>query len=100
MKLLRYGNPGQELPGILDASGNIRSLKGIVDDTAGGALAPPGLDKLRKLDLSSLPLVQKGTRIGPPVGRVGKFIGIGLNYSEHAAETGAPVPTEPVMFMK
>jgi 2-keto-4-pentenoate hydratase/2-oxohepta-3-ene-1,7-dioic acid hydratase in catechol pathway len=100
MKLLRIGTPGQEQPGILDSAGNIRSLKGIVDDIAGDTLSAAGLDKLRKLDLSSLPIVEKGTRIGPCVTRVGKFIGIGLNYSEHAAETGAPVPAEPVMFMK
>jgi 2-keto-4-pentenoate hydratase/2-oxohepta-3-ene-1,7-dioic acid hydratase in catechol pathway len=100
MKLLRYGPAGQEQPGILDSAGNIRSLKGIVDDIAGDALSAAGLDKLRKLDLNSLPLVEKVTRIGPCVGRVGKFIGIGLNYSEHAAETGAKVPDEPVMFMK
>jgi 2-keto-4-pentenoate hydratase/2-oxohepta-3-ene-1,7-dioic acid hydratase in catechol pathway len=100
MKLLRYGPAGQERPGILDSAGNIRSLKGIVDDIAGDALSAAGLDKLRKLDLNSLPLVEKVTRIGPCVGRVGKFIGIGLNYSEHAAETGAKVPDEPVMFMK
>jgi 2-keto-4-pentenoate hydratase/2-oxohepta-3-ene-1,7-dioic acid hydratase in catechol pathway len=100
MKLLRFGPAGQEQPGILDSAGQIRSLKGIVDDIAGDTLSAAGLDKLRKLDLSSLPLVEKGTRIGPCVGRVGKFIGIGLNYSEHAAETGAQVPAEPVMFMK
>lgn len=100
MKLLRYGNRGQEQPGILDSAGNIRSLQGLVDDIAGDTLSAAGLDKLRKLDLTALPLVEKGTRIGPPVGRVGKFIGIGLNYSEHAAETGAAIPTEPVMFMK
>lgn len=100
MKLIRYGAPGQEQPGILDAAGHIRSLKGVVDDIAGETLSPAGLDKLRKLDRESLPHVDKPTRIGPCVGRVGKFIGIGLNYSEHAAETGAKVPTEPVMFMK
>jgi 2-keto-4-pentenoate hydratase/2-oxohepta-3-ene-1,7-dioic acid hydratase in catechol pathway len=100
MKLLRYGAPGQEQPGILDSAGNIRSLKGIVDDIAGDTLSPAGLDKLRKIDLNALPQVEQGTRIGPCVARVGKFIGIGLNYSEHAAETGASVPTEPVMFMK
>ncbi len=100
MKLLRYGAPGQEHPGILDSAGHIRSLKGIVDDIAGDTLSAAGLDKLRRLDLNSLPLVDKPTRLGPCVGRVGKFIGIGLNYSEHAAETGAQIPAEPVMFMK
>jgi len=123
MKLLRYGPAGKEQPGILDSAGQIRSLAGIVDDIAGDALSAASLDKLRKLDLESLPRVgppSRGgleaasndpvarsknsgsplTRIGPCVGRVGKFMCIGLNYSEHAAETGAQVPTEPVLFMK
>ena len=100
MKILRYGVPGHEQPGILDSNGRIRSLVGVVDDIAGDALWPASLDKLRTLDPEKLPLVDAGTRIGPCVGRVGKFIAIGLNYSEHAAETGAKVPDEPVMFMK
>jgi 2-keto-4-pentenoate hydratase/2-oxohepta-3-ene-1,7-dioic acid hydratase in catechol pathway len=100
MKLLRYGPPGQEQPGILDSAGQIRSLTGVVDDIAGDVLSSAGLDKLRRLDLESLPPVDKSVRLGPCVGRVGKFIAIGLNYSEHAAETGAKVPDEPVMFMK
>ena len=100
MKLLRYGAPGQEQPGILDSDGKIRSLRGIVDDIAGAALADASLEMLRKLDLASLPLVEGPVRIGPCVGRTGKFIAIGLNYSEHAAETGAKLPDEPVMFMK
>jgi 2-keto-4-pentenoate hydratase/2-oxohepta-3-ene-1,7-dioic acid hydratase in catechol pathway len=78
----------------------MRSLEGVVDDIAGDTLSPDSLDKLAALNLDSLPLVDAGTRIGPCVGRVGKFIAIGLNYSEHAAETGAKVPDEPVMFMK
>jgi 2-keto-4-pentenoate hydratase/2-oxohepta-3-ene-1,7-dioic acid hydratase in catechol pathway len=117
MKLLRYGARNHEQPGVLDSAGHIRSLQGIVDDIAGDTLSPAGLDKLRKLDLASLPLVDspsrggqesaarlaaptESVRLGPCVGRVGKFIGIGLNYSEHAAETGAKIPDEPVMFMK
>jgi 2-keto-4-pentenoate hydratase/2-oxohepta-3-ene-1,7-dioic acid hydratase in catechol pathway len=100
MKLLRYGNPGQEQPGVLDSAGQIRSLKGIVDDIAGDVLTPAGLDKLRKLDLQTLPAVDKSVRIGPCVGRVGKFLAIGLNYREHAAETGSKVPDEPVVFTK
>jgi ureidoglycolate lyase len=100
MKLLRYGAQGREQPGVLDTAGRIRSLEGIVDDIAGSALSEGGLNKLRALDLEKLPLVESNVRIGPCVGRVGKFIAIGLNYSEHAAETGAKVPDEPVMFMK
>jgi ureidoglycolate lyase len=100
MKLLRFGDRGQERPGILDSNGRIRSLEGIVGDIAGDALSPAGLNKLAALNLENLPLVDAGTRIGPCVGRVGKFIAIGLNYSEHAAETNAKVPDEPVMFMK
>jgi 2-keto-4-pentenoate hydratase/2-oxohepta-3-ene-1,7-dioic acid hydratase in catechol pathway len=100
MKLLRHGPPGQERPGILDASGRIRSLEGIIDDIAGDALSPASLSKLAALNPEKLTLVDAATRIGPCVGRVGKFLAIGLNYSEHAAETNAKVPAEPVMFMK
>ena len=104
MKLLRYGAPGQEQPGILDTTGNIRSLSGVVDDLAGNALSPASLDKLRQLDVEKLPLVPRSSllapRLGPPVARTGKFMCIGLNYSEHAAQTGAAIPTEPILFMK
>ncbi|HEX3599285.1 MAG TPA: fumarylacetoacetate hydrolase family protein [Lacipirellulaceae bacterium] len=100
MKLLRFGQPGKEQPGILDSAGNIRSLAGIIDDLAGDALSPASLDKLRSLDLSKLPLVDKSTRLGPPVAGTGKMMCIGLNYSEHAAETGAAIPKEPILFMK
>lgn len=100
MKLLRYGSAGQEQPGILDSAGNIRSLTGIIPDVAGDALSPASLDKLRSLDLNKLPLVDKSSHLGPCVGSIGKFMCIGLNYSEHAAETGAAVPTEPILFMK
>jgi 2-keto-4-pentenoate hydratase/2-oxohepta-3-ene-1,7-dioic acid hydratase in catechol pathway len=100
MKLVRYGTAGQEQPGILDSEGRIRSLKGIIDDVAGAALSSVSLNKLGKLDLESLPLVDKPNRIGPCVGRVGKFLAIGLNYREHADETGAQIPAEPVVFTK
>ena len=100
MKLLRYGATGKEKPGMLDSKGKIRSLVGVVDDIAGDALSAASLDKLRTLDPEKLPPVDTPVRIGPCVAGVGKFIGIGLNYSEHAAETGAKVPDEPVMFMK
>jgi 2-keto-4-pentenoate hydratase/2-oxohepta-3-ene-1,7-dioic acid hydratase in catechol pathway len=100
MKLLRYGPAGKELPGILDSNGRVRSLVNVVEDIAGELLSSATFDQLRQLELDTLPLVEEPVRIGPCVGRVGKFIGIGLNYSEHAAETGAKVPEEPVMFMK
>src|SRR5882724_8734665 len=100
MKLLRYGAVGQEQPGVLDREGRIRSLRGVVDDIAGATLSAASLAKLRAIDPSSLPLVEGPVRIGPCVGRVGKFMCIGLNYAEHAAETGAKIPDEPVLFMK
>jgi 2-keto-4-pentenoate hydratase/2-oxohepta-3-ene-1,7-dioic acid hydratase in catechol pathway len=100
MKLLRFGPHGKEQPGILDAAGRIRSLAGVVDDFTGDTLSPSSFEKLRTLNPESLPLVEQPVRIGPCVGRVGKFIAIGLNYSEHAAETNAKVPEEPVVFMK
>jgi 2,4-diketo-3-deoxy-L-fuconate hydrolase len=100
MKLLRFGESGHEKPGILDDSGDIRSLEGVVDDIAGDMLDAASLDKMKALDLTTLPLVPKGTRIGPCVGRVGKFICIGLNYSDHAAESGMTLPDEPEVFTK
>ncbi|MSP50269.1 MAG: FAA hydrolase family protein [Alphaproteobacteria bacterium] len=100
MKLLRYGPPGQEKPGLLDRSGRIRDLCGQIADLKGSALGPRGLDRLRALDPESLPAVDGKPRLGPPVGRVGKFICIGLNYSDHAAETGAAIPKEPIIFIK
>src|SRR5690242_4068499 len=100
MKLLRYGQPGKEKPGLLDKSNQIRDLSGIVLDLAGEALTPDSLKRIAALDPASLPLVSGTPRIGPCVGRVGKFICIGLNYSDHAAESGMKVPTEPVVFMK
>jgi 2-keto-4-pentenoate hydratase/2-oxohepta-3-ene-1,7-dioic acid hydratase in catechol pathway len=100
VKLLRYGPPGRESPGILDANGRIRSLDGVVGDLSGEAISPAGLEILRALDPLRLPLVEGPVRLGPCVAGVGKFICIGLNYGDHAAETGAQVPSEPVMFMK
>ena len=100
MKLLRYGPKGFERPGLLDADGRIRDLSGVVDDIAGEALIPEGLAKLRALDAAALPRIDDAPRIGACVGRVGKFVCIGLNYSDHAAETGAQVPAEPVVFGK
>ncbi len=100
MKLLRHGPPGREQPGIVDPAGRIRSLVGIVDDLRGDALAPPSLEILRKLDPMRLPLVEGPVRLGPCVAGTGKFICIGLNYADHAKETGVEVPSEPVMFMK
>jgi 2-keto-4-pentenoate hydratase/2-oxohepta-3-ene-1,7-dioic acid hydratase in catechol pathway len=100
MKLLRYGPVGQEKPGLLDAQGRIRDLSAQIPDIAGAALSPEGLDALRALDPESLPLVAGDPRLGPCVAGTGKFICIGLNYSDHAAETGATVPPEPIIFMK
>jgi 2-keto-4-pentenoate hydratase/2-oxohepta-3-ene-1,7-dioic acid hydratase in catechol pathway len=100
MKLIRYGAAGAERPGVVDSNGVIRDLSGAVADVAGPALLPDSLDRLRSLDLEQLPEVAQPVRLGPCVGRVGKFIGIGLNYSDHAAESGMAVPKEPVVFMK
>jgi 2-keto-4-pentenoate hydratase/2-oxohepta-3-ene-1,7-dioic acid hydratase in catechol pathway len=100
MKLVRYGAPGREKPGMLDADGRIRDLSRIVPDIAGEALAPRSIAKLRKLKPATLPLVRGTPRLGPCVGRVGNFIAIGLNYSDHAAEAGMPVPKEPIFFNK
>ncbi|MDR6775352.1 fumarylacetoacetate hydrolase family protein [Azospirillum sp. BE72] len=100
MKLLRYGPPGQEKPGMLDAEGRIRDLSAHLDDIAGAALLPDGLDRLRAIDPATLPLVEGNPRLGPCVGRVGKMVCIGLNFSDHAAETGMAVPPEPIIFMK
>ena len=100
MKLVRYGKPGAEKPGILDQDGTIRSLEGVVADIAGDALSDAGLAKIRGADRSSLPKVPDGVRFGPCVAGTGKFICVGLNYADHAAESGAAVPPEPVLFMK
>lgn len=100
MKLLRYGPKGQEKPGLLDNNGKIRDLSGVIADVNGSALSAESVARLRSLDLSRLPLVSGEPRLGPCVGSVGKFIGIGLNYADHAAETGAAIPKEPVVFNK
>lgn len=100
MKLLRYGTPGQERPGLLDAEGRIRDLSAVIPDLAGDALLPASLARLRALAWRDLPLVSGTPRLGPCVARTGKFICIGLNYADHAAESGMPAPAEPVVFMK
>jgi 2-keto-4-pentenoate hydratase/2-oxohepta-3-ene-1,7-dioic acid hydratase in catechol pathway len=100
MKLLRYGPVGQEKPGLLDRNGQIRDLSGVVRDIDGEALAPASLDRLRRLDAATLPLVSGTPRIGPCVGSVSKIVAIGLNYRLHAQEAGMPIPTEPIFFMK
>ena len=100
MKLLRFGKPGAEKPGLLDSGGQLRDLSAVLTDIAGSSLLPGSLDKLRQLNPATLPLVSGSPRLGPCVGFVGKFICIGLNYSDHAAESGMAVPAEPVVFMK
>jgi 2-keto-4-pentenoate hydratase/2-oxohepta-3-ene-1,7-dioic acid hydratase in catechol pathway len=100
MKLLRYGPAGVEKPGVLDADGAIRDLSGAVADISGDALLPDSIEKLKAIDPASLPKVDGSPRIGACVGNVGKFMCIGLNYSDHAAETGGEVPSEPILFMK
>lgn len=104
MKLLRYGAPGAEKPGLLDTSGRVRDLSHLVADIAGDTLRHDGLTALRDLDETSLPLVagvpEEDLRLGPCVGGVGKFICIGLNCADHAEEAGMPIPPEPVIFNK
>jgi len=100
MKLVRFGPKGKEKPGLLDENEQIRDLSGHIDDVAGDVLLPKGLAKLSKLDPAKLPLVKGTPRLGPCVGHVRNFIGIGLNYSDHAYEAGLDVPKEPVTFFK
>lgn len=100
MKLVRYGVAGHELPGVLDLEGKIRDLSAVIPDVSGTTISPGGLEHLRAIDPAKLPVVPGDPRIGPCVSGVGKFICIGLNYSDHAAESGMAVPTEPVVFMK
>lgn len=100
VKLVRWGSAGQEKPGLIDADGNVRDLSGEVGDIAGDVLLPDGMARLAALDPASLPKVDGDPRLGPCVADVGKVIAIGLNYSDHAAETGMEVPPEPVVFMK
>src|SRR5262245_24505661 len=100
MKLVRFGPRGREKPGIVDSKGGIRDLSKVVPDIAGDALSPKGLAKIRKTAVDKLPLVRGKPRLGACVGGVGNFIAIGLNYSDHAAETGAAIPKEPIIFNK
>ncbi|WP_170470105.1 fumarylacetoacetate hydrolase family protein [Ruegeria arenilitoris] len=100
MKLLRYGAKGAEKPGILASDGSVRDLSGVIDDISGDTLGDTVLEKLRATDVDSLPVVDGDPRIGPCVGNVGKFICIGLNYADHAAESGMDLPAEPVIFFK
>src|SRR6516165_10714864 len=100
MKLVRFGASGREKPGMLDAQGRVRDLSKVVPDIASAALSPSGLTKLRKLKPEKLPLVRGTPRLGPCVGNVGNFIAIGLNYADHAAEAGMPIPKEPIIFNK
>ena len=100
MKLLRFGPSGQEKPGILDRDGRIRDLSGTVSDIGPDAISPASLDKLRRIDPATLPAVAGTPRIGPCVARVSKLLCVGLNYRLHAQETGAPIPKEPILFLK
>ncbi|MCR9156810.1 MAG: fumarylacetoacetate hydrolase family protein [Rhodobacteraceae bacterium] len=104
MKLLRYGAPGTEKPGLLDAAGRVRDLSAVIADIGGDALRPEGIAALQKLDPESLPLVdgtpQEDLRLGACVGNIGKYICIGLNYADHAEEAGMPIPEEPIIFNK
>ncbi len=100
MKLVRFGEAGHEKPGLVDSQGQIRDLSGIVPDIVGAALSPDSLSRLRGLDVATLPLAPAGQRLGPCVGQTRNFIAIGLNYADHAAETGAPIPAEPIIFNK
>ena len=100
MKLVRFGPPGAERPGLVTADGSIADLSGVIPDLAGAALSPGSLKELASVDFAKLPKAPAGARLGACVGGVGKFIAIGLNYADHAAETGAKIPAEPIVFMK
>lgn len=100
MKLVRYGQPGQEKPGLIDAQGALRDLSGVVGDIDAAAIAPAALARLAQLDAAGLPRVEGAVRYGCPVNGVGKIVCVGLNYADHAAESGLPVPAEPVLFLK
>ena len=100
MKLLRFGPSGAEKPGLIDAQGRLRDLSGVVADITGATLSDAALDRLRALDPATLPLVPEGVRYGPCVAGVGKFLCIGLNYADHAAEANLPLPSEPILFTK
>jgi 2,4-didehydro-3-deoxy-L-rhamnonate hydrolase len=100
MKLVRYGNPGKEKPGLIDAEGKLRDLSAVVKDIDAAQLSPAALAKISKVKTDKLPLVKGKPRFGSPIANVGKFIAIGLNYTDHAEESGMPIPAEPVVFMK
>jgi 2-keto-4-pentenoate hydratase/2-oxohepta-3-ene-1,7-dioic acid hydratase in catechol pathway len=100
MRLVRYGRPGKEKPGLFDDEGRLRDLSGVIADIDGALLNDRALRKLAKVDVKTLPLVRGNPRLGVPVKGVGKFIGIGMNYADHVAETGSAMPTEPVFFTK
>ena len=100
MKLLRYGPKGQEKPGLMDATGTIRDLSGIIADITPDVLSPAGLAKIAAIDPASLPAVEGSPRYGVPINGVRKFIAVGLNFADHAAESNLPIPTEPVLFTK
>ena len=100
MKLVRYGRPGKEKPGLIDDQGRVRDLSSVIDDLDTTQLSDKSLARLAKLKPAALPLVRGKPRFGVPIAGVGKFIGIGLNYSDHAAEAGMPIPAEPIVFMK
>ena len=100
MKLVRYGKPGKERPGLIDAAGKLRDLSEIIDDIHGETLSPRVLGRLAKIRAEALPAVRGKPRLGPCVGKVGNFVAVGLNYADHAAETGMPIPKEPIMFNK
>jgi 2-keto-4-pentenoate hydratase/2-oxohepta-3-ene-1,7-dioic acid hydratase in catechol pathway len=100
MKLVRFGPPGQEKPGLVDTDGTIRDLSGVVSDIDGTTLSRQSLDRLRAMDAKSLPAAPAGARIGPCVGNVRNFIAVGLNFADHAAETNSPIPAEPILFNK
>jgi 2,4-didehydro-3-deoxy-L-rhamnonate hydrolase len=100
MRLVRYGEAGKEKPGILDGNGGIRDLSGVLSDIDGSTISPEGLTKLRSVDVEGLPKVSGTPRLGAPLGGIGKFIAIGLNYADHAKESNLPIPKEPVVFSK
>ncbi|HVL73180.1 MAG TPA: fumarylacetoacetate hydrolase family protein [Beijerinckiaceae bacterium] len=100
MKLVRFGPAGREKPGLIDAGGQIRDLSGVIPDLAGSALSAESIRRLQGLDPGSLPAAPAGSRLGPCVGKVGNFVAVGLNFADHAAETGAPIPPEPILFNK
>ncbi len=100
MKLVRFGAVGQEKPGLIDSTGKIRDLSGVVPDIAGDVLTPEGLARIQAVDPASLPFAPEGARLGACVARPGNFVAVGLNYADHAAETNNPIPAEPVLFNK